>query len=119
MHLKSLSALACGCVLAGCVQQEIIIDTKGVDMAKYETDLADCEAFADRVDPGKRAVRRGAAGAVVGAVVGAAVGDGRTAERIGGALGTTGAARGAREGERERTRVMRKCMAGRGYRVLN
>ena len=56
---------------------------------------------------------------MVGAVVGAAIGDGRTSERIGGALGTTGAAKGIGEAERERTRVLRKCMRGRGYRVLN
>ena len=119
MVAKRVLALGCGLLLTGCVQHELIIDTKGVDKAKYEADLADCEAYADRVDPGKRAVQRGVGGAVVGAVMGAAIGDGRTAERVGGALGTTGAAGGAREAERERTRVLRRCMRGRGYRVLN
>ena len=116
---KWILLVGCGLALGGCVQHELIVDTKGVDEAKYEADLADCEAYADRVEPGKRAVQRGAGAAVVGAVVGAAIGDGSTAERIGGALGTTGAAKGIGEAERERTRVLRKCMRGRGYRVLN
>ena len=77
MVLKWILFVGCGLALGGCVQHELIVDTKGVDEAKYEADLADCEAYADRVDPGKRAVQRDAGAAVVGAVVGAAIGDGR------------------------------------------
>ena len=56
MVLKWVLLVGCGLALGGCVQHELIVDTKGVDEAKYEADLADCEAYADRVDPGKRAV---------------------------------------------------------------
>ena len=38
-------------VLAGCASHpEPIVDTKGVNMARYEADLADCQARPDHKD---------------------------------------------------------------------
>ncbi len=114
-----LLLLSASLVLLACVSDDVIVDTKGVDEAQYERDKVECQAYAEQVKPGEKMLERAGAGAVVGAVLGAAVGDSRTVERAAGAIATTSAARSAGEGEREKKMVLRKCMAGRGYKVLN
>jgi hypothetical protein len=104
--------------IAGCANKPII-DTKGVNMAKYEQDLAECEAYADQVDITRKAAGGAVVGAAVGAVVGAAVGNHETAQKAAGALGTTGAAKGAGRGVAEKDRVVKNCLRNRGYAVLN
>ncbi|GMW06037.1 MAG: glycine zipper family protein [Gammaproteobacteria bacterium] len=94
-----------------------IIDTQGVDMAKYQQDLAECETYATQVST-ERAVGRGAAG---GAAVGAAIGAiaGGNAGRGAGIGAVSGGAQSARISDREKADVVRNCLRGRGYRVLN
>ena len=93
-----------------------IVDRKGVDPAAYQRDLAECSRYADEVQ-----IAAGAAkGAVAGGAYGAAVGsiNGRAAEGAGtGAI--SGAAWSALEADREKQRVVKRCLSGRGYRVLN
>ncbi len=104
--------------LAGCSGATgPIIDTKGVDMAKYRQDLAECETYAEQVSTG-RAVGKGAAG---GAAVGAAIGAiaGGDAAKGAGIGAVSGGAQSARISDREKADVVRNCLRGRGYRVLN
>jgi len=98
---------------------EIIIDRKGVDPAKYEQDLADCRSYSSEVKTGEKAARGAASGAVVGGLIGAAVGNSRDAQRGAGAGAVTGGARGVSEGSRDEVQVVKQCLRGRGYRVLN
>ncbi len=45
-------------LLAACTTtDEIIIDRKGVDPAKYEQDLAECRAYSSEVKTGEKAAR--------------------------------------------------------------
>ena len=94
-----------------------IIDTKGVDMAMYRQDRAECESYAEQVSTG-RAVGRGAVGgAAVGAAIGAIAGGGA---RQGAGIGAvTGGAQSARISDQEKAEVLRNCLRGRGYRILN
>lgn len=94
-----------------------IIDTKGVDMAKYRTDLADCETYAEQVRI-ERGVAKGAAG---GAVVGAATGAilDKDVGEYAGVGAVAGGAKSAVRGDREKSQVVKNCMRYRGYRVLN
>lgn len=96
-----------------------IIDTSGVNLAQYDVDLMECQAYADQVEVGRQAATGAVSGAVVGGVVGAAVGDSDTASRAAGVGAVGGATRGVSSGLRERQRVIRNCLRGRGYRVLN
>ena len=105
--------------LAACRSSEPIVDMQGVNQAQYNRDLAECRQYAEQVESGREVVRGAAGGAVVGAAVGAAVGNSDTAQRGAGAGAAVGAARGAREAERQSERVLRNCLRGRGYRVLN
>ena len=104
-------------LLAGCAANpDPIVDTRGVNMAQYEKDLADCKTYRQQI-PTEAGVAKGAgAGAVVGAATGAIGGD--VAKGAGyGAI--AGSAKSAQLNEREKQRVVKNCMRYRGYRVLN
>jgi hypothetical protein len=93
-----------------------IVDTKGVDMARYERDKAECEAYANQVSTGQAVGKGAAGGAVVGAAIGAITGNAGQGAGIG---AVTGGAESARISDREKANVVRNCLRGRGYRVLN
>ena len=114
-----LTVAAVGLLAACTTTDEIIIDRKGVDPAKYEQDLAECRAYSTEVKTGEKAARGAASGAVVGGMVGAVVGNSRDAERGAGVGAITGGARGVSEGTRQEVQVVKQCLRGRGYRVLN
>lgn len=98
---------------------EIIIDRKGVNMAAYEQDLAQCREYSQGVKTGEKGARGAATSAVIGAAVGAIL-DGPDGAARGAGIGTvTGGARGVSEGEREEVQVVKRCLRGRGYKVLN
>lgn len=94
-----------------------IIDTKGVDMVKYDRDRTECEAYAEQVSTGAAVGKGAAGGAAVGAAIGAiAGGDAGKGAGIG---AVSGGAQSARIADREKAQVVRNCLRGRGYRVLN
>lgn len=116
--LFALCALA---VLAGCTtSKNVIIDRKGVDMNRYRQDLAECESYAEEVRKGEKVARGAGSGAAVGGAVGAIAGDSKDSAVRGAGVGAvTGGSRGLSAGEREEMRVIKRCLSGRGYRVLN
>lgn len=113
------------CLLSSCRQvDEItgnrpIVDTKGIDVDVYEADLEECYLFADEVQTGKKVVTGAATGAVVGGVIGAAAGNSDTAKRGAGIGAASGTLSGTGSAMQERQRVVRNCLSGRGYLVLN
>ena len=98
---------------------EIIIDKKGVDMARYERDLAECRAYSSEVRTAEKGARGAASGAVVGGAIGAITDGSEGAAKGAGVGAVTGGARGLSQGEQSEVRVVKRCLAGRGYRVLN
>ncbi len=98
---------------------EIIIDTKGVNMAHYEADLAQCREYSGQVAVGEKTAKGAASGAVVGGAIGAVVGNSKDVARGAGIGAITGGARGVSQGEQDKVRVVKNCLRGRGYRVLN
>lgn len=109
--------LVAAAFVAGCASHpEPIIDTQGVNMSRYEQDLQDCEAYGAQVRIEKGVAKGAVAGGAVGAASGAVVGDAGAGAGLG-AIG--GAARSAQIGEEEKSRVVKNCLRGRGYRVLN
>ena len=87
-----------------------------IDRVRYEADLADCAGYGEQVRIEQGVAKGAAAGAVVGTATGA-ISD-HAAEGAGyGAI--FGAAESARLNDREKQRVVKSCMRGRGYRVLN
>ncbi|MEM9207852.1 MAG: glycine zipper family protein [Pseudomonadota bacterium] len=104
-------------VTVGCASHpEPIVDLKGVSPAQYERDREECAAYAGQVEV-KDGVARGAAvGAVVGAAAGAISGDADGGAGYGAIYGGT---RSGLDGAREKQMVFKRCLRGRGYRVLN
>lgn len=104
-------------LIGGCASHpDPIIDMKGVDEATMQADWGECEAYSEEVIIGIGAAKGAASGAVVGAATGAISGD---AEGGAGYGAIYGAARSTLEGDREKQMVFKRCMRGRGYRVLN
>ncbi|MCP5164679.1 MAG: glycine zipper family protein [Pseudomonadales bacterium] len=113
-YLASVAVLAC---LSACTTtDEIIIDKKGVDMSRYDQDLAECRSYATEVQTGKKVAKGAASGAVVGGMIGVITGDAGKAAGVG---AVTGGARGASEGSEDEVQVVKRCLQGRGYKVLN
>ncbi len=108
-------------LIAGCraMDDRPIVDMQGVNIGQYNADLVECQTYADEVEAGRQIARGAVGGAVVGGAVGAAVGNSNTAQRTAGAGAVLGASRGAQSAINERERVIRNCLRGRGYRVLN
>lgn len=97
-----------------------IIDSQGKDPARLQQDVTECQAYAHQVSS---AAERAAAGAVAGALLGAvfaaaagAKGYRNESAAVGALSGGLGA---AAEGERDQRNIIRRCMTGRGYSVLN
>ena len=104
-------------VLAGCAAHpEPIVDLRGVDPVRYESDLAECQAYADQIKTTAGATRGAVAGAAYGAAIGAIREDiGRSA----GVGAVSGGAWSAVKADRDRQQLVKRCLRGRGYRVLN
>jgi len=105
--------------LSACASQKIIIDKQGVDLTKYEQDLAECRQYADEVDTASETAKGALGGAVIGGAVGAILGGSRSAERLGGVAAVTGAAGGGTSASKEKSQITKNCLRGRGYRILN
>ena len=95
------SALAALLTSACASSKRVVVDKQGIDEAQYQQDLSDCRAIADEVSTGRDAADHGTAGRMAG----------------GGAV--IGAAGKAGDAEQEKSQVVKNCMRGRGYRVLN
>jgi hypothetical protein len=109
--------LAQAVILAACSSHpDPIIDTKGVDPVVMQDDWNECETYSDEVIVARGAAKGAAGGAVVGAATGAISGNADSGAGYGAIWGAT---RSGIEGNKEKEAVFKRCMRGRGYRVLN
>jgi len=117
-------------ILFGCAAQPeqvpgaggIVIDTWGVNMNQYQMDLSECKgiAYSTYSDQGRRGLAGAAGGAVVGGALGAIVGDSSRAAAAGAGAGAlVGGLSGAGSAGAEANQIIKNCLRGRGYRVLN
>jgi hypothetical protein len=136
---KKIRSLSCVLVLfiPALVQAQsgtpnVIVDMQGVDPVQYNADLQACQGAAAQVqaEPAEReaVVGTAARGAAVGAAAGAISGNsGSQGAKTGAAVGlVAGSARNARNRREAKTQtkdeqdmVVKNCMRGRGYNVLN
>jgi len=114
---KILSITAAGLILSGCAAHpDPIIDKKGVDEELFAEDWSDCEAYSEEVVIAKGVGKGAATGAVVGGIVGAIGGDAGEGAGYGAVWGGT---ESGLDADWEKREVFKRCMVGRGYRVLN
>lgn len=98
-----------------------IVDMQGVNAYQYEQDLAECSSYADEVNVAGKTAGGAAAGAAVGVALGA-IWDGyrgNSPERGAATGAVVGGAGGVGSGLSEQSQVVKNCLRGRGYRVLN
>jgi outer membrane lipoprotein SlyB len=108
-----------GCAATSGANYRPIVDNKGVDLNRYEMDLRECQNYAlQTAGAGESAAAGALAGAALGAVLAGAAGKNyskSSTARVGAVSGAVGA--GA-QGETNQRRIINRCLAGRGYRVL-
>lgn len=124
---KLTLTLAAALALSGCAtgptgaDYRPLVDSRGAAAASYESDLSECQSYAGQ--------RTGAAGgAVAGAVFGALLGvtllavsggRGGWGNEIAAVGAITGGLQGAAQGEGTQRDIIRRCLAGRGFSVLD
>lgn len=117
MFKRKFISLFIAATLAGCAAHpDPIVDTKGVDPEKFAQDWDECEKYTEQILISQGVAKGSATGAVVGAVGGAISGDAGEGAAYGALYGGT---RSGLDADREKQRVFKRCLAGRGYRVLN
>lgn len=133
---KAIISIAACAMLAGCAappntpgagygkNYTPVIDTQGVDQARYSKDLGDCRQFAGIVDADKAAMQGMIGGIIAGALMGAIIGGNHGMSRYGANYGATvgggaGLGAAANKATNQQERIMINCMAGRGYRTLD
>jgi hypothetical protein len=103
--------------IAGCAAHpDPIVDMKGVNPDYLAADWEDCEGYTEQIAVTQGVAKGTAVGAGVGAISGAINRDvGRAAAN--GAL--FGATKSGLDADRDKQMVFKRCLRGRGYRVLN
>lgn len=117
MKHRNLIIVSVALAVGGCAAHpEPIVDTKGVDPEKLARDWAECEVYTDEIHVSEGVAKGGAVGAVVGAAAGAIHGDAGDGAATGALFGGT---RSGLMADRDKQTVFKRCLRGRGYRVLN
>ena len=121
MHKTSAVLLACiAAIISACAAHpDPIIDMKGVDQEQFVRDWNECEAYTEEIQMSQGVAKGAATGAVIGAVVGAIGGNSRDVAESAGTGAVYGGASSGLEADRDKQMVFKRCMRGRGYRVLN
>jgi outer membrane lipoprotein SlyB len=116
--MKKLAILVCALSLGACATRgagyQPIIDAKGVSQAQYNVDLSECQQYAHRVSAGDSA----AVGAVAGALLGAFLAPRGHRSDVAGRGAVLGALAGGGQGVETQESIIKRCLAGRGYSVL-
>lgn len=104
-------------LLAGCAAHpDPIIDMRGVDEQALAQDWQECEAYSEEVVISKGVAKGSAAGAAVGAMAGAVDDDVGESAAYGALYGGT---RSGLDADEAKQAVFKRCLRGRGYKVLN
>lgn len=112
--------------VVGCAQTDLsdrndiaIIDTRGVDESVFKKDYSECSDFAKNIDLTERTLKQGAVAGATGAAVGAIIGGEEAAKKIGGSAAVLNAVEANLDGRIEQAKIIKNCLRGRGYKVLN
>ena len=117
--------MAFSCLSYGCATYRPIVDMRGYNRWDYEIDYNACQKIADQVPTGSSIAAGAGVGAGIGALAGLIVGvafNVNPAELAGfGAAmgGLQGASIGGAEAVKSKREIIKNCMIGRGYNVLN
>lgn len=124
--MKKLFLYVYSCFVIGCAHTDLsdrndiaIIDTRGVDESVFKKDYSECSDFAKDIDLTERTLKQGAVAGATGAAVGAIIGGEEAAKKIGGSAAVLNAVEANLDGRNEQAKIIKNCLRGRGYKVLN
>jgi len=110
MRRDIVSLLFITAVLGACAAHpDPIVDTKGVDPEKLAQDWDECEAYTEEILIAQGVAKGSAAGGAINSNVGRGAANGAL----------YGGTRSGLDADREKQQVFKRCLRGRGYRVLN
>ncbi|MDX1515962.1 MAG: hypothetical protein R3288_03935 [Woeseiaceae bacterium] len=113
----SIITAAIAIAAGGCAAHpDPIVDMQGVDPNALAEDWRDCEAYSEEVVISRGVAKGSATGAAVGALAGVINGDVGDSAATGALYGGT---RSGLDADRDKQAVFKRCLRGRGYRVLN
>jgi hypothetical protein len=98
-----------------------VVDKKGVDENQYQQDLAECQNLSTETEAiAANGAKKAAGGAAVGALLGLVSGGNTTNIAQAAGIGSViGGASGLYSGNSDKQNIIRRCLSGRGYKVLN
>ena len=105
--------------MLSCAGNSPVIDTKGVDMSNYKAELSECELYAEQISMGEEAAIGAGIGAALGWAISAVAGGGYDNDTSAAVGAVTGGASGMGDAAQEKSTIIKNCLRGRGYRVLN
>ena len=118
--IKAYALIAAAALASGCAAHpDPIIDMKGVDLDQYEQDWDECESYTEEVIVAKGVAKGAGLGAVVGAAGGPIGGNSSDVAEGAGIGALWGGTRSGLDADEMKQDVFKRCMRGRGYRVLN
>ncbi|MDR0478808.1 MAG: glycine zipper family protein [Burkholderiaceae bacterium] len=125
--MKSTTTLAAACaaavlLLSGCATfYSPVVDPNSVgNMDAYRANLAECNRYANQISVGQSVAGGTILGALLGAAIGAAAGDRQSFARFGAVVGAAqGGTASANAAVMTQAQIVRNCLAGRGYVVLD
>lgn len=107
-------------LMACAAHPDPIVDMKGVDPNELAVDWADCDTYSEEVVIARGVAKGGATGAAIGAIAGAIGGGDSGNVGEGAATGALyGGTRSGLDADEVKQEVFKRCLRGRGYRVLN
>jgi outer membrane lipoprotein SlyB len=109
-----------GCANTG-ANYRPLADLQGRSEAQYQNDLHQCQDYASKVSgAGETAAIGAVAGALLGAAISSLFGGDRHSRNDASLYGALlGAGSGGASAEDEQRTIIRRCLSGRGYNVLN
>jgi len=121
--MRTTTTILLACVVAfvaGCAAHpDPIIDMQGVDQEEFDRDWVECESYTDEVLISRGVAKGAGLGAAIGAVAGAIGGNSSDVAEGAAYGGVYGGTESGLDADREKQQVFKRCMSGRGYRVLN
>jgi outer membrane lipoprotein SlyB len=121
--MKTLTAIVSLSLLIGCSSKPLIDPKASSTPANYHLDEMECERIAENISYPAEMAKQAAIQGIISALMGAALAKGNITPETGAAAGlisgsTVGAGVGAYNTFDRKRKVVRKCLEGRGYKVL-
>lgn len=118
--LRSATVLIIAALLAGCATRGAgyvpLVDMKDKNNDVFATDTMQCQTYAREA---RDAANGAVAGAIIGALLGAALAPRGYRNHVAGHGALLGAAGGAAQANDTQETIIKRCLAGRGWNVLN